>query len=758
MLGILCEKPSAARNFAAALGGTSGTFEGTDYRIVAARGHLYEMVDPDKMVPGALAAQYRSWDVKYLPWNEKDFNWKRQKMKDVDQTLDAIRNGLSSVDEIAVATDVDPSGEGMILAAEILEELGLANKKLSRMYFMDEAPKSIQKAFRERKVIPVLAENDEYLMAYYRQRWDFLSMQWTRIARAYGDGRSILRQGRLKSAMVKIVGDRLREIAEFKKVPKYQNQFRDENNVVYKDPDAPEYDSPDQVPSDFTESAVIVDSTKAKTSGPPKLLDLATLSARLVPKGYKAAEILSCYQKLYEAKVVSYPRTEDREITHEQFNEMLPLVDKIAAVVGVDPAILTHRAPRNGSHVKDGGAHGANRPGPAVPKAKSDLSAFSKGSDLAWDIYETLARSFLAMFAEDYGYNSQEGHLEKYPSYKGSTTIPTFAGWKAVFQDDSDTDDTSAGLGKTAKPFVADVAKKKPSNPTMKWLMKQLEKYDVGTGATRTSTYADVTSAKSKYPLLVDKKGTISMAEYGQMSYYMLPGTQIGDLDVTKRLFAEMKDVSKKKADPEKLLSQVQEMIRMDLPVMEANGKAMRDLLGVSLPSYFEGVWNGKDVRVKLTFSGHTFTPEEQERLLAGEEIVLTHLVSQKSGKEFGCKGKLAEMTYQGRKYVGFNTDGQFLNPDGSVPEPREDVEMVTFSDAKGKELKFKRIFGGHRFTDDEIAVLTGGGTVSFEAKTKDGRSYTANGKLGYGKFNGSKYFGFQLDMGNKKGSKKKGT
>lgn len=44
MIGILAEKPSAARNFAKALGGsaTGGTYNGEQYIIVAAAGHLYE--------------------------------------------------------------------------------------------------------------------------------------------------------------------------------------------------------------------------------------------------------------------------------------------------------------------------------------------------------------------------------------------------------------------------------------------------------------------------------------------------------------------------------------------------------------------------------------------------------------------------------------------------------------------------------------------------------------------------------------------
>lgn len=62
-VGILTEKPSAARNFAAALGGMTGTFDGTEYVIVNARGHLLELKDPSAMVPSSLTEQYKSWEL-----------------------------------------------------------------------------------------------------------------------------------------------------------------------------------------------------------------------------------------------------------------------------------------------------------------------------------------------------------------------------------------------------------------------------------------------------------------------------------------------------------------------------------------------------------------------------------------------------------------------------------------------------------------------------------------------------------------------
>ena len=69
MVGILCEKPSAAKNFAKALGGSKGRFADTDYQIVNALGHLYEFAQPNDMVDDSKANRYKSWDVKNLPWN-----------------------------------------------------------------------------------------------------------------------------------------------------------------------------------------------------------------------------------------------------------------------------------------------------------------------------------------------------------------------------------------------------------------------------------------------------------------------------------------------------------------------------------------------------------------------------------------------------------------------------------------------------------------------------------------------------------------
>lgn len=705
LIGILTEKPSAARNFAKALGGMSGTYNGEQYTITNARGHLYEFVEPSGQVVPALSSRYKSWDLKNLPWNEKDFQWKREKKKDVSAELKNIKAILSKCDEVVIATDVDPTGEGELLAWEILDELNIRNKKFTRMYFVDESVGQIQKAFVNRKVIPSMVQDMDFVKAYYRSKFDFMTMQFTRIATACGDGRSILRQGRLKSAMVSIVGDGLKAVKEYKKIPFYQNKFKDENGVIYSSVDEQLYPNKKQVPQIYRQSLVVCDSKVMKQTAPPKLLDLAGLSARLSSQGFKAKTVLDTYQKMYENQVVSYPRTEDKQITPEQFNELLPFVDKIANVVGVNTGLLTHKTPRK-THVKTGGAHGANRPGTNVPNSLEDLKKYGA---CAPQIYEILAKNYLAMLAEDYEYESQKGHVKDYPKFVGSASVPKKLGWKLVFNDDSDDSDdlSNKGLGTMAKPFVHEGFPPKPPVPTMKWLMKQLENHDVGTGATRTSIYADVTNEKSKYPLLVEKRGKLSMSQYGDMSYILLRDTNIGNLKMTEQLMSDMRDIALGKLNPDACLHKIQGLVIEDINTMKKNGIAMRKELGVMEYTEKEkccGVWaeTGAEISFNRVWSGHRFTDKECDDLLAGKEVEILGLTSSK-GNTYGVVGKLSEQSYNGHKFVGF--------------------ERLRFAQSKTPPKEWS----GHKFTDDEMMMLEQGMSIALDdcVSKKSGRKFS---------------------------------
>lgn len=722
-VGILTEKPSAARNFAKALGGQTGTYNGEDYVIAFARGHLFELKQPVDQVDPSKRTQYASWALKDLPWDVNDFAFEREKKDGVSKLLSDIRTTLRSCDELAICCDVDPSGEGFLLAWEIISELGLDRKTISRMYFTDESPASIQKAFVSRKRLVSPEDHDEYRMAWLRSRWDFLSMQWTRVASQLAGQRTVLRQGRLKSAMTVLVGDQLKAHKSWKRVPFYEPLFRDENGVMYSDPDAQRHAKENDVDlSGLHASSVTVDSKTMKRSGPPRMLDLASLSALLSAKGVKAADLLKIYQKMYEDQVVSYPRTADLHVTKEQFAELVSNAPAIARAVGIDPALLTHTVARS-THVKDSGAHGANRPGPNVP-ASLDEVAKTYGKTGAM-IYELLARSALAVLAEDYEYEAQKGHVTDFPSYTGSCSVPKKPGWKAVLggasmADDDDDENNVTGLGTQAQPFVHEGVPPRPAAPTVKWLMKQLERRDVGTGATRTSTFAEVSSSKARYPLMTETRGKIALTEHGDMSYRLLPGTHIGDLTITERVFADMKAVAKGQKNADDVLAEVAGLITDDIAVMTANAQTMRKELGMSEfveKEYFEGTWakNGQHVKFNRTWSGHRFTDQECMDLLAGKDIEIT-ATSRKTGDDFTVIGALGENEFNGRKFVGFNPD--YTKPTsaakrGVAPksmlgvkltdEQREKIEAGERVKVKGmKSKKTGKTFDAYLFLEDK--------------------------------------------------------
>lgn len=714
-VGILTEKPSAARAFAAALGGMQGTYQGTDYVIAHARGHLYELAQPEAQLknpsPDAVT-RMKSWELSHLPWDLGDFKWDYVPIKGSNELLRDIKSKLAGCSTIVCATDVDPSGEGGMIFANVIFGLGLDKKPIERMYFTDEAAPSLQKAFLGRKSIPDLRRFDEYQMASFRSALDFGTMQFTRIATKSAGQAAVLRQGRLKSAIVKLVGDQLEAYTSYKRVAFFENRFRDENGVLYSNPAEPNFPTEAEVPQGYTTSPVVLDGRSNKFVAPRRLLDLAGLSARLSSKGIKADQVLATYQKMYENRVVSYPRTDDKTITTEQFNELLPLVNKIAAVVGVQPAVLTQRTPRK-THVKDSGAHGANRPGPEVPGSLDELKA--KYGAIAPVIYEELARSYLAMLAGDYVYEAQEGHLEKYPAFKGRAAVPKDMGWKQVFVDgDDEVDENAAGLGTNADPFVFEGQNKRPEHPTMKWLMKQLEKRDVGTGATRTSTYAEVTSAKAKFPLLAETRGKITMSEFGDMSFRLLPDTHIGDLGMTEHVYAEMREIAAGRRSADEALKIVAEWVTADIETMQRNAGSMRQELGLSevkqAKEKFEGPWSvtGEHIKFSREWGGGRFTDDECMKLLAGEEISITR-TSARTGNPYNAKGKLEAQVFKSEgkshNFIGFKPDFS------GIPD----------------------VFLTHKFTADEKKSLEAGKKIFVEGMVgKKGKPFDAT--VSYGK------------------------
>lgn len=760
MLLILTEKPSAAANFAKAFGGKSGTYNGQSYKIVNSYGHILEFKEPHEMVPDDEADLFRGWEPGLMPWDISKMSWQKKpkvsnfggKKQSMRGHINLIKKESKDCSAVVIATDVDPSGEGQLLAWEVIDAIGWTGP-VKRLYFADEGAPSLQKGFKTMKDIPNKMKDGDFVKADTRSKWDFISMQLTRIAThaSRQEGYNVVvRSGRLKSVIVKLVADQLDEIKNYKKTPYYEVKFKDENGHVYARKvaddavDGVRFPQKKEADSDlrkYKADTVVEDGKTRKTSAPGKLLDLGGLSSILASKGFKAKEVLSTYQKMYEKQIVSYPRTEDKYITKGQFDEMLPLVDSIANVVGVDVRKLTHRSPRK-THVRDGGAHGANRPGLKVPVSLDSLTQFGPSAKF---IYETLAKNFLAMFGEDYVYDTITAHIEHYPSFKTSFSVPVSLGYKGIFDSESeskdkdeDEDTNNKPLGSMGHPFVFEGFNKKPPYPTMKWVMKRLEKFNVGTGATRTSTLAEITTGKTA--LLSESRGKLSMTQIGDISAVLLDGAMIADAKVTEDLFNNMNLVGHFKMDPKKVIDSATQLIQHDKQVFLRNAKKLNTKVGKP-----KGAAKGKMVKEKASgtlqttgstvsfnkeWSGHTFTDSEVTVLLAGETITI-EAISSKTGKPFIVKGKLEEQQFKGVKgtidFWGFKPQFE---------------ERKKASDMTAQTAPFKPEWSQHKFTKAEETALRNGETVNIDAISKAGKPYSVDVTFELTSYNGNQFWG----------------
>lgn len=101
--------------------------------------------------------------------------------------------------------------------------------------------------------------------------------------------------------------------------------------------------------------------------------------------------------------------------------------------------------------------------------------------------------------------------------------------------------------------------------------MTKLEKLNVGTGSTRTSTMGELTTNYIK----PGKTGVLSLSPDGQNAAQIVEGTLIANPTLTKQLTQDMKYVGDGHKTQAEVLAQVAKMLQHDMPVMSENAKVL---------------------------------------------------------------------------------------------------------------------------------------------------------------------------------------
>lgn len=345
---FIAEKPSVAREFAKALNikgsNRDGFVESNDALVTWCVGHLVTMSYPEKYDD-----KYKKWRLEDLPFLPKEYKY--EVIKNVKKQFNVLKTLMerSDVSTIYVCTDSGREGEYIYRLVEDIVEVG--NKERKRVWIDSQTEEEIKKGVKNAK--PLDEYDDLSNAAYLRAKEDYLmGINFSRLLTlSYGRPLSnhlgkdyvVIAVGRVMTCVLGMIVQREREIQEFVKTPYYKIascfQFNDAisydgewkaiegskyymSNSLYKDIGFMERKNTEEFINYLKENNEdligTVESIKKKkqTKNPPLLYNLAELQNELSKKlKINPDETLKIAQKLYEKKMITYPRTDARVLS-----------------------------------------------------------------------------------------------------------------------------------------------------------------------------------------------------------------------------------------------------------------------------------------------------------------------------------------------------------------------------------------------------------------------------------------------------------
>jgi DNA topoisomerase-3 len=318
---ILTEKPSVARDIARVLGVNNkrnGYIEGRGCAVTWAYGHLVTLQEPGDYNP-----ELKRWSLETLPIIPDEFKLNPISSSHSKDQLKVIRKLFQEADEIICATDAGREGE--LIFRYILSLCNCSDKPFRRLWLSSLTEEAIQEGFKTLR--DGLEMKPLYEAARCRSESDWVvglnatRCYTVRYGRIGGKDRVLWSIGRVQTPVLAMIVERDDQIIQFRSQPFWElkTSYRD---IVFKYT-GDRFDQP-------ASAQVLLDrikgrpfqitsvSGKKKTEQPPQLFDLTTLQRELNKReGLSAADTLATMQKLYESKLVTYPRTDSRYLSED---------------------------------------------------------------------------------------------------------------------------------------------------------------------------------------------------------------------------------------------------------------------------------------------------------------------------------------------------------------------------------------------------------------------------------------------------------
>ena len=339
MKTIIAEKPSVAREIARVVDARKreeGYFTGNGYAVTWAFGHLVQLALPE-------AYGIKGFNRDALPVIPEAFKLvaraeKTEKDSKPDsgvlKQIDIIRRLFEESECIIVATDAGREGE---LIFRYLYQYIDCHTPFDRLWISSLTDKAIREGLNN---LRNGADYDNlYLAARARSEADWLVGINGTQALSLAAGRGTYSVGRVQTPTLAMVCARYWENRRFKSEAFWQLHLavKGEGEDVVKFTSEEKWKDGEaanglykRIKETCKEIRIVQVERKQKTEEPPLLYDLTTLQKEANSRyGLTAEQTLAIAQKLYEAKLITYPRTSSRYIPDDVFETIPKLLEKL---------------------------------------------------------------------------------------------------------------------------------------------------------------------------------------------------------------------------------------------------------------------------------------------------------------------------------------------------------------------------------------------------------------------------------------------
>ncbi len=393
---ILCiaEKPSVGKELARILGANDrrdGYFEGNGYFVSWTFGHLCSLKAPNDYTDA-----WKRWTLSSLPMIPPRFQIKVIDNSGVQKQFNTLKHLIDKSAEIINCGDAGIEGELIQRWVLSLSQCTRPVKRLWISSLTDEAIKDGFKNLKDSKDFDLL-----YAAGNARAIGDWLlGMNASRLYTVkYANSRGVLSIGRVQTPTLALIVNRHNEILNF--IPETYWELKTKFREVIFNSTKRKFTNREEaltiLDSIKDKEFEIVSSTKKKANEqPPPLFDLTSLQVECNKKlNFTADDTLKHIQKLYEQKLVTYPRVDTTYLPdnmHSKVKDILVQMKPYANFTKevTDKPIRKNKKVFDDSKITD---HHAIIPTGIAPS--SGMMVQEK------QVYDIIARRFIAAFYPD---------------------------------------------------------------------------------------------------------------------------------------------------------------------------------------------------------------------------------------------------------------------------------------------------------------------------------------------------------------------